>query len=121
MKNLQTFESYINESVSPISRDDMMSKLSKKFPNIWIKKSEAFDPKNTRGIWTGSEGETFVDANKKVAAFNPSSSIFYDESADKNYVSEVHKSLAKLLADNGWYTESYDPATFFFYPVGDKK
>lgn len=117
MYALKMFESF--DKFTP--RDEMMAKLKAKFPNIWIRKSEEFEKGNTRGIWTGSEGETFVDANKKIPAFNPYSSIFYDNSKKNSYVDEVHKTLAKFLDDNGWYTESYDPGTFFFYPSGKNK
>lgn len=103
----------IKESVSSVSRDEMIEKLNKKFPNIWTKKSEDFynDPKKNTGIWTGGEGSTFVDANKEKEAFNVTGN------GDKNYVEEVHKDLAKFLEANGWYTESYDAGTFFFYPI----
>ncbi len=110
MKHLQLFEAF-NKAVP--SRDEMIVLLNKKFPNIWTKKSEDFynDPKENRGIWTGGEGSTFVDAAKKKEAFN------IHGNDPKNYIDEVHKNLYKFLEEHGWYTESYDAGTFFFYPI----
>lgn len=100
------------------TRDEMMDLISKKFPNIWMKKSEDFKKDdNNRGIWTGAEGSTFIDDAKKVLAFNPVGAYSYDKSIAKNYVNEVHKTLAKFLKEHGWYAEFYDDATVFFYPI----
>lgn len=108
-------ESEVFEEGKVPTRDEMIVLLNKRFPNIWTKKSEEFynDPKKNTGIWTGAEGSTFVDIHKKVPAFN-----VYDI-GDKNYIDEVHKTLHKFLKDHGWYTESYDAGTFFFYPINN--
>lgn len=109
------FEKGGGEDVTP--REVLMDKLRKKFPNIWIKRGEEFSKEKEGSIWTGAEGKTFVDKNKKIPAFNAISSISYDASKSKDYVNEVHKRLADFLAKEGWYTESHDPGTFFFYPI----
>lgn len=107
------FEKQGGEEVTP--REELMDKLRKKFPNVWIKKGEEFGPDYRTAIWTGAEGTTFVDKNKKIPAFNVMSSVSHFKS--KDYVHEVHKRLADFLANEGWYAESYDPGTFFFYPI----
>jgi hypothetical protein len=98
--------------IKPVSRDEMIVKLNKRFPNIWTKKSEDFSKEypNT-GIWTGAEHSTFIDAAKKIEAFDTSGD------GGKNYVDEVHKTLNNFLTMNGWYAESYDAGTFFLWPV----
>lgn len=121
MKHLIMYEGFLNESeFTP--RDEMIEKLRKRFPNIWFKKAEEFGKNQSpNGIWTGSEGNTFVDKNKKITAFNPVDSYFYNSNAKKSYVDEVHVTLDKFLKDNGYYAEFYDAATIFLYPIHNTK
>lgn len=106
------------ESVNVPNRDDMMTLLSQQFPNIWLKKSEDFKrDDNNKGIWTGAEGSTFINAEKTIPAFNPIGSYSFNKSINKNYINEVHKTLYKFLNSHGWYAEFYDNATIFFYPI----
>ena len=123
MNHLQLFEDFNSlPTAGPLTpRDEMMEKLRKRFPNIWIKPAEDFykdkHPRAKYAIWTGSEGNTFVDNNKKIAAFNPTDSIFYNPKIDKSYDNEVHVTLAKFLRKNGYYAEFYDAGTIFFWPI----
>lgn len=126
MKKIKLFEDYfLNESTVP-SRDEMMRLISIKFPNIWLKKSEDFykDKSKNTGIWTGSEGSTFVDNDKKIPAFNLAGSygynILHSPGKKKIYIEEVHFKLYNFLKENGWYAEPYDAGTVFLYPINNK-
>lgn len=115
-ESLMRFESFVNESKkekNAPSRDEMMDLLKKRFPNLSMKKGEKFndEQRRNRSIWVMAEGSSFVDKDKKVEAFN------VKDPSDNRYELEVHKTLNNFLEKNGWYAESYDAGTFFFWPI----
>jgi hypothetical protein len=99
------------------TQSELMEALIKRFPDIWIKKGEEFSDEYKNCIWTVAEGETFINKSKDIYAFNVSGSIFFDHRVIKKYNNEVHNTLHNFLNKRGWYTESYDTATFFFVPI----
>jgi hypothetical protein len=99
------------------SRDEMIQLLHKNFPNVVAKKSEEFIKTDTNGICSAAENSSFIDNAKKISAFNPTDSYFYNSRLDKDYIEEVHKTLYNFLKEHGWYTEFYDSATPQFYPI----
>lgn len=85
-----------------MNRGQLKNAIAKKFPNIWMKDSEEFDG-TQKAIWTGEGSD--IDGVPAFGVYN------------EGYVFGVHPELHKFLESKGWYTEAYDPGTFFIFKI----
>lgn len=85
------------------TREQLMELLKQKFPKMWMKPGEEFDPAYEGQIWTG---ENSFD-NDGLPLFD------YDAISDM-WVFGVRADLNEMLEKSGWYAECYDPGTYFF-------
>ncbi len=92
--------------MAEVTREKLMEILKKRFPLMWMKKSEEFSSDYKDCIWTG-EGSYI---KKDVPMFD-------NYGNPKYYELDVHNDLIKFLDKYGWYAESYDSGTYFLAKV----
>jgi len=90
------------------TRDEMIAKLNAKYPELLTRTTEDFDGAKG-GIW--SSGESGITAKDDFNLFD----YYSQDYRQKRYVLGVHKEIATLLANNGWYAEWYDAGTIMFW------
>ena len=95
-----------------ISRERLMQKLEKAYPEIWMRQSEEFDGIGGR-IWTVSE--SCPTDKEGLPIFSNESK--YTDFKEEFYTMGVRNHLRNFLERNGWYVEWYDSATLMIAPV----
>ena len=97
----------INLVKGATTRERLMQKLQKAYPNAHIKPSEDFNGRDG-AIWIGAED--MYDRNGD-AVFN-----YWTENHTK-YDLGVIKHFNNFIERNGWYAEWYDAGTVFLYQI----
>lgn len=103
-KSLREELSMMREGRESMDRDELMVALKQKYPRAWFKLGEDFSSEEEGSIWSGEGSYT----NDDIPLFN-----YYDEYG--MYEFGVLNELNEFLESVGWYAETYDPGTYFFY------
>ena len=103
-----------------ITRKEMMSILSNKYPTLFMRTYEEFKGlpiEDDGGIWSSGEGCEVAD-DGLLLFNNEFDSYFEDEFGNIGvlnlYEFGVHNELNGILEENGWYAEWYDCGTIMF-------
>jgi hypothetical protein len=89
------------------TRNQVMSLLEKKYPNMLLRTTEEFNG-SEGGIWTS--GEDGPEAKAGGPLFN-----YYSENHAK-YNLGVHNEICDYLDKLEWYCEWYDAGTIMIWP-----
>ena len=79
----------------------LMTKLTKTFPELWLKDGAEFHSGYGHTLWTG-EG-----------SYMPYGLPAFDHYNYEFYEMGIHPKLFKFLAKGGWYCEFHDAGTVF--------
>jgi hypothetical protein len=90
------------------SRTQMMNKLEKKYPNLFMRTTEEFNG-SEGGIWSSAENGD--EAKDGFPLFE-----YYTENHTR-YELGVHNEIYEFLEKYGWYAEWNDPGTIMFWKI----
>lgn len=98
------------QATQKISRDLLMNKLSKEFPEMFLRTTEEFN-RAEGGIWTS--GENGLEFPNGDLVFN----YWSEDWKGEKYIIGVHKRMYEYLEKHGWYASWYDPGTIMIWPI----
>ena len=86
------------------NRNELIEILEKEFPGCYFKEGEFFSSTHKSTIWSG-EGSIIDDME-----------MLNTHSLSEEYIMGVHKKMVDFLDEHGWYHQTHDSGTVFFYP-----
>ena len=92
-----------------LSRNRLMTKLEKAYPDMMLNTTEEFDGRKG-GIWTGAE------PGPEDKSGMPLFDYYNEDYKEEFYIFGVRKHFHDFLDRNGWWCEWYDAGTMMIYP-----